>query len=234
MRNSSLMLFSVLANRTVGIRPTYNLLEFFHRCPELLAFFTDQLSHLQLDTMYPPLYPIVLLLSRLLPFDLKEMPKMGNKGELNLKQVRKDRLLELLPLIEAAGRNSNYMGRVMTAKAILPFMEINGIIPYCLAQLQDIASLTANNEIHYKLAAVYHLLSSLIDITRNSSLIQKTRSTSSRSTSQSAPVLSKRSAAWPTSSCVDSRRLSLNCCSRSSSTSSPTIGSSWSHCNSTK
>jgi hypothetical protein len=26
VRNSSLMLFSVLANRTVGIRPTYNLL----------------------------------------------------------------------------------------------------------------------------------------------------------------------------------------------------------------
>jgi len=26
VRNSSLMLFSVLANRTIGIRPTYNLL----------------------------------------------------------------------------------------------------------------------------------------------------------------------------------------------------------------
>ena len=45
VRNSSLMLFSVLANRTVGIRPTYNLLEFFHRCPELLDFFTHQLKH---------------------------------------------------------------------------------------------------------------------------------------------------------------------------------------------
>jgi hypothetical protein len=39
VRNSSLMLFTVLANRTVGIKPTFNLLEFFHRCPELFDFF---------------------------------------------------------------------------------------------------------------------------------------------------------------------------------------------------
>lgn len=51
----------------------------------------------------------------------------------------------MLPLIEKAGKNNNYMGRVMTAKAILPFMEINGIIPYCLALLKDIETLTANN-----------------------------------------------------------------------------------------
>lgn len=87
---------------------------------------------MELNTMYPPLYPIVLLLSRLLPFDAKDKPRMSNKSELNLKQIRKDKLLEMLPLIERAGKNNNYMGRVMTAKAILPFMEINGIIPYCL------------------------------------------------------------------------------------------------------
>lgn len=49
--------------------------------------------------MYPPLYPIVLLLSRLLPFDLSERVKLPNKGDLNLKQIRKDKLLEMLPLI---------------------------------------------------------------------------------------------------------------------------------------
>jgi len=89
VRNSSLMLFSVLANRTVGIKPTFNLLEFFHKCPDLLPFFTEQLENTKLDTMYPPLYPIVLLLSRLLPFDLKDKPILSNKGELNLKQIRK-------------------------------------------------------------------------------------------------------------------------------------------------
>lgn len=54
------------------------------------------------------------------------------------------------------------MGRVMTAKAILPFMEINGIIPYCLQILKEIDRLIANNEAHFKLATVYHLLTSLI------------------------------------------------------------------------
>jgi len=44
----------------------------------------------------------------------------------------------LLPLIEKAGLNSNHMGRVMAAKAILPFMDIEGIIPYCLDKLKDI------------------------------------------------------------------------------------------------
>lgn len=48
---------------------------------------------MELNTMYPPLYPIVLLLSRLLPFDAKEKPRMANKSELNLKQIRKDKLL---------------------------------------------------------------------------------------------------------------------------------------------
>jgi hypothetical protein len=122
---------------------------------------------MELNTMYPPLYPIVLLLSRLLPFDLKEKPKMNNKSELNLKQIRKDKLLEMLPLIERAGRNNNFMGRVMTAKAILPFMEINGIIPYCLRILKDIDTVLINNEVHYRLATVYHLLTSLIELTRN-------------------------------------------------------------------
>jgi len=54
----------------------------------------------------------------------------------------------------------------MTAKAILPFMEINGIIHYCLQILKEIDRLTANNEVHFKLATAYHLLTSLIEITR--------------------------------------------------------------------
>lgn len=132
---------------------------------------------MKLNTMYPPLYPIVLLLSRLLPFDLKEKPKINNKSELNLKQIRKDKLLEMLPLIEAAGRNNNFMGRVMTAKAILPFMEINGIIPYCLNILKEIPSVNSNNEVHYRLATVFYLLTSLLEITRTHLITQKTKNT---------------------------------------------------------
>jgi hypothetical protein len=43
--------------------------------------------------MYPPLYPMVLLMSRLLPFDVRERVKLANKGEIDLKQIRKDKLL---------------------------------------------------------------------------------------------------------------------------------------------
>jgi hypothetical protein len=38
--------------------------------------------------MYPPLYPIVLLLSRLLPFDLRERVRLSVKGGTD-KQMRK-------------------------------------------------------------------------------------------------------------------------------------------------
>lgn len=64
--------------------------------------------------------------------------KLPNKGDLNLKQIRKDKLLEMLPLIEKAGLNNNHMGRVMAAKSILPFMDIDGIVPYCLKLLKDV------------------------------------------------------------------------------------------------
>ena len=119
---------------------------------------------MQLHTMYPPLYPIVLLLSRLLPFDLNEKRKVANLGERNLKQIRKDNLLLMLPLIEKAGLNSNHMGRVMAAKAVLPFMDIDGIIPYVLGLLSDIESIKENNIAHYKLVTSYNLLLSLQDL----------------------------------------------------------------------
>ena len=155
------MLFTVLANRTVGIKPTYNLVEFFHKCPDLLDFFTQHLQEQRLDTMYPPMYPIVLLLSRLLPFDVKERKKVANIGEMNLKQIRKDKLLLMLPLVEKAGLNTNHMGRVMAAKAILPFMEIDSIVSYVLHLLENIGSFKENNVVHYRLVASYHLLISL-------------------------------------------------------------------------
>jgi hypothetical protein len=82
------MLFSVLANRTVGVKPTFNLLEFFHKCPDFLEFVTHELEQKKALTMYPPLYPIVLLLSRLLPFDLKEKARLSVRGTTN-KQLKK-------------------------------------------------------------------------------------------------------------------------------------------------
>ena len=67
------------------------------------------------------------------------------------------------PLVRAAGDNLNYMGRVMTAKAILPFMEVNNIIPHCLNLLQEFQSNIScgnimNNAEHYRLTECFHLI----------------------------------------------------------------------------
>jgi hypothetical protein len=67
----------------------------------------------------------------------------------------------MLPLIERAGLNSNHMGRVMAAKAVLPFMDIDGIIPYVLHILADIEEIKENNWVHYRLVTSFHLLLSL-------------------------------------------------------------------------
>ena len=157
------MLFTALSNRTVGVRPTYNLLEFFIKCPNLLEFIQNELhsfTEASLNTMYPPLYPIVLLFSRLLPFDLKEKSKAYPEG--NMKNIRKEELLRLLPILDRAGLNHNYMGRVMTAKAILPFMEIDEIVDYCVKGMLNLPQYfnKDNNKLHYELTKYYHLLTS--------------------------------------------------------------------------
>ena len=70
----------------------------------------------------------------------------------------------MLPLIEKAGLNSNHMGRVMAAKAVLPFMDIDGIIPYVLNLLKNIKEIKENNIVHYKLVTCHNLLLSLQDL----------------------------------------------------------------------
>ena len=63
--------------------------------------------------------------------------------------MRKEELLALEPLLRRAGNNHNYMGRVMTAKAILPFMYLSNIVPHCLELLEqhvgNIRQKTINN-----------------------------------------------------------------------------------------
>ena len=74
VRNSSLMLFSALGARTIGkhnnsekLTERKNFVEFFVRAPELVQFFLEQFKiYLTAENvpMYPSLYPIALLLSR--------------------------------------------------------------------------------------------------------------------------------------------------------------------------
>lgn len=161
------MLFSALSLRTVGgcknpnaqtLKSKLNLLEFFARAPELLEFFKEQISQfvntdMYTHNQYPPLYPIALLFTRLLPYDLKNsMNKAGITGG-SADQVAKanennasdgldevdtleeqmlskpdaqyiplEEVQKILPLLIQCANNKNYMGRVMVARSILPFM----------------------------------------------------------------------------------------------------------------
>jgi hypothetical protein len=85
IRNSSLMLFSSLVKRTLGANKTVsqhslkscmNIVEFFTRAPELLDFFRKEIEFFVANgnasnNMYPSIYPIALIFSKLLPYDLK-------------------------------------------------------------------------------------------------------------------------------------------------------------------
>lgn len=71
----------------------------------------------------------------------------------------------MAPLLRSAGDNHNYMGRVMTAKAILPFMELNSILPHCMELISQYHSALKSNRVsnngeHYRLTECFQLLQS--------------------------------------------------------------------------
>lgn len=91
--------------------------------------------------MYPPIYPIALTFSRLLPYDFKnnysttapaespendtlpdppEEQEFGERRYFDVKDI--DRFL---PLLIKCGNNKNYMGRVMISRAIQPFISFD-------------------------------------------------------------------------------------------------------------
>ncbi|EGR31610.1 thyroid adenoma associated, putative [Ichthyophthirius multifiliis] len=153
IRNSSLMLFSALCSRVIGgcknpnaqnVKSKLNVVEFFARVPCLLDFFQKELqkfvfSNFYENSQYPPIYPIGLLLSRLLPYDLKnQIQKKNNNNNDFLQQQQEDieniqvfisvdKVKVMLPLIILCAKNKNYMGRVMLAKAVLPFLNFENI-----------------------------------------------------------------------------------------------------------
>ena len=52
----------------------------------------------------------------------------------------------------------------MAAKAVLPFMSIGHIIPYCLSIINQAKTIKSNNLLHYKLTTCVQLFNSLEDI----------------------------------------------------------------------
>ena len=113
--------------------------------------------------MYPPLYPIALILSRLSPFD-----HINNKArdthEQNSKLLRREDLNKFIPLLIEAGNTPNYMGRVIIGKALLPFLQRTNIIEFCTEVLRNTKIAGGMNRLHNELLIVYHLLSSLHEL----------------------------------------------------------------------
>ncbi|KAL4459843.1 hypothetical protein ABPG74_003369 [Tetrahymena malaccensis] len=212
IRNSSLMLFSALSLRTVGgaknpnsqtIKSKLNLVEFFTRAPELLDFFIEEISNFvhtdkYANTQYPPLYPIALLFTRLLPYDLKNQVKKApsaNDEDDSAQDVKQDENAEfneqqptgsqyialtevqkILPLLIECAKNKNYMGRVMVARSILPFMVFEKIPEESINLLNRIESYDmarkSHNFCHGILLQILNILKNYYDMKRETGIHQ--------------------------------------------------------------
>lgn len=175
IRNSSLMLYSAIMKRLfpsisndnqMKSRNGLNVIQFFVlRAPSLLKFFFDEILEFSRKktehNMYPTIYPISLILSKLLPYDMKADEKLDDEdegredGEGEIAQGKgegsgeggpqeeqgykldeiddgnKNRFVTATEinqfrgmLLECAGCK-NFLGRVLVARAIVPFVSFN-------------------------------------------------------------------------------------------------------------
>ena len=195
IRNSALMLFSSIAKRTVGAEKSADqqstknnltIIEFFTRAPELLDFFLQEVEqyikenqgNLQ-KSLYPSLYPIALIMARLLPYDSTSYELQKSAVTAQDEAQDEDRIFHqeeqkliiakierFLPLFVSAAHNKNYMGRLMCAKAVLPLVpqqEISQQIIKLLGMkvLTDTNILKSDyNYAHGLLLQIYYLIKS--------------------------------------------------------------------------
>jgi len=127
------------------------------------------------ESLYPSLYPIALIMSRLLPYDLKNnylrkaieadeqtqnqnqqegqegvVAEAGEDQKEHRKFVTMEELRKFLPQFIRAAHNKNYMGRLMCARAVLPF------IPYETIVDQVIEILEMDNLTHFRTLKTDH------------------------------------------------------------------------------
>jgi hypothetical protein len=122
-------------------------MQFFQKCPSLIDYFLEELiSYIRVKSMYPPLYPIALLLSRLVPFEQVALT-VQDTHEKNSKLLRREELNKFIPLLIEAGNTPNYMGRVIIGKALLPFLQLNQILDFCTPVITNI-KLGNSNKLH--------------------------------------------------------------------------------------
>ena len=180
IRNSSLMLYSAIMKRLfpnvsndsqVNFRSGLNVIQFFVlRAPSLLKFFFEEILEFSKKTgehnMYPSIYPISLILSKLLPYDMKSDDKEegveGEDGEQKIeKEIEPDYKIDDIDqgskkrfvtsteinqfrgLLLACSGCKNFLGRVLVARAIVPFISFNegasfldSILPKTLADIK--------------------------------------------------------------------------------------------------
>lgn len=144
IRNSSLMVYSAIINRMfvkgngnkINHKNRLNIIQFFLRAPNLIKFFIEEIDKFSKSNelnQYPSLYPICLIFSKLLPYDMKDDSINENKEIKKVSDVHISQSRVILPseiktfknlLLNCTG-HKNYLGRVLVARALVPFIPIN-------------------------------------------------------------------------------------------------------------
>lgn len=144
IRNSSLMVYSAIINRMfvksndnkINHKNKLNIIQFFLRAPNLIKFFIEEIEKFSKSNefnQYPSLYPICLIFSKLLPYDMKDDSLADNKDIKKVSDVHISQSRVILPseiktfknLLLSCTGHKNYLGRVLVARALVPFIPIN-------------------------------------------------------------------------------------------------------------
>lgn len=190
IRNSSLMLYSAILGRLFPKgneeRPSFknklNIIQFFIRAPNLIKFFAEEIQKFKNSdqfNQYPSLYPICLIFSKLLPYDMKDDSVECNNKELEtMEDLQLDERRIILPseiktfknlLLDCTG-HQNYLGRVLVARAMVPFIPVNKMVAkiddLIIGKRKDIKK--DHNKAQGLLLVAKFVLSNFLKISKNS------------------------------------------------------------------
>ena len=190
IRNSSLMLYSAILGRLFPKgneeRPSFknklNIIQFFIRAPNLIKFFAEEIQKFKNSdqfNQYPSLYPICLIFSKLLPYDMKDDSVECNNKELEtVEDLQLDERRIILPseiktfknlLLDCTG-HQNYLGRVLVARAMVPFIPVNKMVAkiddLIIGKRKDIKK--DHNKAQGLLLVAKFVLSNFLKISKNS------------------------------------------------------------------
>ncbi|NXA35436.1 THADA protein, partial [Eudromia elegans] len=171
VRNSSTLLFSALITRIFGVKrgkdenSKKNRMtgrEFFSRFPTLYTFLLKQLevvaNTLDSETdelkLHPNLFLLLLILGKLYP-----SPMDGTYSALSM--------APFVPFIIRCGHSPVYRSRVMSGRALVPFIMVNEIPQTVMSLLKGLPDYTSpcirQNAVHGTLLQVFHLLQSYLE-----------------------------------------------------------------------